>query len=64
MKAEVITDSFFIGHYKIANKYYGNPRFWWVIAWYNGYPTEADVKKGAYLEIPVNLEDALRILGL
>ena len=50
--------------YKIANQYYGDPRFWWVIAWYNGYPTEADIKKGAVIDIPVNLEDALRVLGL
>jgi hypothetical protein len=35
-----------------------------VIAWYNGYPTEADIKKGALIDIPVNLEDALRVLGL
>jgi hypothetical protein len=50
--------------YKIANQYYGNPRFWWVIAWYNGFPTEADIKLGDYIDIPVNLEDALLALGL
>ena len=50
--------------YKFAHQYYGNPRFWWVIAWYNGYPTEANIKLGAYIEIPVNIEDALRVLGL
>ncbi len=49
--------------YKLAHTYYGDSRFWWVIAWYNGYPTEADIKKGALIEIPSNLEDGLRVLG-
>lgn len=50
--------------YKVAHQYYGNPRYWWVIAWYNGFPTEADIKIGDLIDIPVNLEDALRVLGL
>ncbi len=50
--------------YKIAHDYYGDSRFWWVIAWYNGYPTEADIKIGARIEIPSNLEDGLRVLGM
>lgn len=50
--------------YKIAHQYYGNSNFWWVIAWYNGYPTESDIKIGALIDIPINLEDALRVLGL
>ena len=50
--------------YKLAHKYYGAPKYWWVIAWYNGYPTEANIKKGAVIDIPVNLSDALVILGM
>ena len=48
--------------YKLAHQYYGDERFWWVIAWYNGYPTEAHVKTGRSLSIPVNLEDVLNAL--
>ena len=48
--------------YNLASQYYGDVRFWWVIAWYNGYPTEADVPTGARLAIPVNLEEALKVL--
>ena len=50
--------------YNLANKYYGNPELWWLIAWYNGVPTEAHLKKGDVLEIPVNLEDVATILGV
>ena len=48
--------------YKLASQYYGDERFWWVIAWYNGYPTEAHVKTGRPIRIPVNLEEALKAL--
>jgi len=50
--------------YQLANQYYGDVRFWWVIAWYNGYPTEAHVEPGDVLEIPVNIEKALTALGV
>ena len=49
-------------YYNLANKYYGDVRFWWVIAWYNGYPTEAQVATGDVLTIPLDLEQAIKIL--
>jgi|TARA_R100001594_G_C3913152_1_gene233807 nucleoid-associated protein YgaU len=48
--------------YQLAHKYYGDSRFWWVIAWYNGYGVEADILPGARLSIPVSLEKVLQIL--
>lgn len=50
--------------YTLAQRYYNDTRFWWVIAWYNGYPTEADIKPGDFIDIPVNIQDGLRILGV
>ena len=50
--------------YKLAHQYYGDVRFWWVIAWWNGYPTEASVQTGDFLDIPLNLGDALEVLGV
>ncbi len=50
--------------YKLAHEYYGDSRYWWVIAWYNGYPTEGDIRKGANIDIPLDLAEALRILGM
>jgi nucleoid-associated protein YgaU len=49
--------------YKLAHAYYGDSRYWWVIAWYNGVPTEADLFAGDLIDIPINIEQALKILG-
>lgn len=48
--------------YNLAYKYYGDQGFWWVIAQYNGYPTEAHIPTGATLWIPLSLEKALNVL--
>lgn len=50
--------------YQLAHEYYGDSRYWWIIAWYNGYPTEADIYPGKLIEIPVDLKQALDILGV
>ena len=51
-------------YYNLASKYYGNVRYWWIIAWYNGYPTEAHIKPGDVLDIKINIEDILRKFGV
>ncbi len=48
-------------YFKLAQKYYGNPQLWWVIAWFNQKPTEHHLKLGDGLRIPLPLE---RVLGL
>ena len=48
--------------YQLAEQYYHSPTFWWVIALYNGYMTEADIRPGDVIAIPLNLEDALKVL--
>lgn len=50
--------------YNLADTYYGNPELWWIIAWYNGYPTEASIKNGDVIEIPLSLEEVSIVLGL
>ena len=50
--------------YKLANKHYGDPKKWWVIAWYNKRPTEAHVQLGDLIFIPQPLETVLRYLGV
>lgn len=47
--------------YNLSYQYYGDPRYWWVIAWFNGKPTEADFYAGETIEIPLNIEKALEI---
>ena len=51
-------------YYKLAYRYYGNPKMWWVIAWYNRRPTESHVNLGDLLYIPTPLEDVLRYFGV
>ena len=50
--------------YNLAYDYYGDQNLWWIIAWYNGYPTEAQIENGSVLEIPLNLEQITRALGV
>lgn len=38
--------------YKLADEYYGDTRYWWIIARFNKVPTEAHVKIGDTLQIP------------
>ena len=53
-----VGDKFF----KLAHEHYADSSLWWVIAWYNGYPTETHIKTGTTLWIPLNIEIALKVL--
>ncbi len=44
---------------KIANKFYGDPRLWWVLAWYNQKPTEGMLKVGDVVYVPQPLSKVL-----
>jgi nucleoid-associated protein YgaU len=48
---------------KLAQKFYGNPSEWWVIASFNRMPTESHVKMGDKLRIPASLADALQVVS-
>ena len=48
--------------YKLAHQYYGNSKYWWVIAWYNQKPTESHVTLGEVLKIPFPLYKVLAYL--
>jgi len=50
--------------YTLADKYYSDASFWWVIAWWNGYALEADIKIGAILTIPLDISAAIKVLGV
>ncbi len=49
--------------WKLASKYYGDPTYWWIIAWYNQKPTEASVQVGQTLLIPTPLNKVLELAG-
>ena len=46
--------------YKLANEYYGDPKFWWIIAKFNNKPTEFHVNDGDILYIPLPLDTMLQ----
>jgi nucleoid-associated protein YgaU len=46
-------------YYKFAYEYYGNSKYWWVLAWFNKRPTEAHVKLGDVISIPTPLDRLL-----
>jgi len=50
--------------YNLAHKYYGDVSYWWVIALYNGYPTEVTIKAGNVIYIPLDLDAALTALQM
>ena len=50
--------------YKLSHAYYNDSRMWWVIAWFNRTPTEADVKIGYTIQIPLPLNRVISLLGL
>jgi len=50
-------------YYKLAVQYYGTTEHWWIIAFYNQRPTEADVKVGDVVYIPLPLERIIQHLG-
>ena len=51
-------------YYKLAFDHYGDSKFWWVIAWFNRRPTEADVSYGDVIHIPHPIEKVLIYLGV
>ncbi len=48
--------------YKLAHKYYGDSRYWWIIAWWNLRPTEGHLTLGEGVRIPGPLPQVISIL--
>ena len=49
-------------YWRLASKYYGNPKLWWVIAQFNKKPTESHLNPGDTLKIPTDLGMTLGVL--
>lgn len=43
---------------KISFEYYGEPRYWWILAWFNSKPTDLHCKIGDTIFVPKPLEVA------
>jgi len=48
--------------YKLADRHYGDPKLWWVIAWFNKKPTESHVDIGSIVLIPKPITKVLKYL--
>tara|TARA_Y100000114_G_C11505328_1_gene206406 strand:- start:24 stop:365 length:342 start_codon:yes stop_codon:yes gene_type:complete len=42
--------------FKLANQYYNDPSYWWIIAYFNNTPLETDLEVGQSVFIPIPLE--------
>ena len=51
-------------YYNIAHRYYGQPKMWWVIAFFNQKPTESLLRYGDLIYIPNPLERVLNYYGV
>jgi len=58
------THSWSIGdlYTKLANQYYGDPQYWYIIARFNNKPTEAHLSFGDIVYIPADLSIALQVV--
>ena len=45
--------------YKLAFEHYGDASIWWVIAWYNKKPTDANLMVGETIYIPHPIEEIM-----
>jgi hypothetical protein len=45
--------------YNLSNEYYGDPQYWWIIAFYNKKASEPEFEVGDLYFIPLPLEDML-----
>lgn len=48
--------------WRLSSIYYSNPKYWWVIAWWNKKPIEATVQIGQAIEIPQPLSIVLDLV--
>tara|TARA_R100001082_G_C4248280_1_gene110324 strand:- start:2 stop:346 length:345 start_codon:yes stop_codon:yes gene_type:complete len=47
--------------FKLAHTYYQDPSMWWVLAWFNGTPTESQLEIGDVVDIPLPLDYILEV---
>lgn len=47
-------------YWKLSSLYYGTPKYWWIIAWFNQKPIESMLNLGDKVYIPTPLASILR----
>jgi nucleoid-associated protein YgaU len=46
-------------YWKLSTQFYGDPKYWWVIAWFNKKPLESMINMEEQISIPLPLIDVL-----
>jgi|21_taG_2_1085346.scaffolds.fasta_scaffold04375_3 hypothetical protein len=49
-------------YHKLASQYYNDFRLWWVIAIFNEKPSEASLKYGDKIKIPINFLEIVNVI--
>ena len=66
--SEITTNGYIWGvgdrYFKLAHRFYGDSKLWWVIAWFNQKPTESNVDIGDLFLIPTDLDQILNIFDV
>ncbi len=62
----ILTRNWGVGvkYFNLANEFYGNPQYWWILAWFNLKPLESDYRPGDVVLIPMPLESVLSAFNL
>jgi len=50
-------------YYVLAQRYYNDPKLWWIIAQYNQAPTEQHLTEGQAIKIPYPLSAVYNYMG-
>lgn len=50
--------------YKLSYQYYNNPKFWWIIPFFNKRPLESDYFPGDVVFVPKPIEKFIGMIGL
>ena len=48
--------------WKLSNRFYNDPQYWYIIAKFNNTPTDAHVSVGDQIKIPIDLAIALQVV--
>tara|TARA_R100000664_G_C2757374_1_gene145586 strand:+ start:1598 stop:1936 length:339 start_codon:yes stop_codon:yes gene_type:complete len=51
-------------YYNLSDRYYGQPKMWWVIAFFNQKPAESMLRYGDIIYIPTPIERVLSFYGV
>lgn len=49
--------------YKLSHRYYGDPTYWWIIAWFNEKPTDAHFEPGDPVVVPLPLDHMIGLFS-